>query len=543
MTPFSAPLDDILFTLTHVAGADRIAGWDGDLVAAILDHFSRFAEEEIAPLNALGDAEGCRLDNGQVILPEAFASAYASFCEQGWPSLAVPEAYDGQGQSATVLGATTEIFIGACHALHMLVGLVPGGIRVLKEFASEEQRARLIAPLASGEALATMALTEPSAGSDLSVIRTRAERSGDAEGGWRISGEKIFISGGGQNLSDRILHFVLARTGTMEEGARGLSLFACPSHLADGSRNAVSVQRIEEKLGIHASPTCQMAFDGAEAELIGEEGGGLRCMFALMDHARLDVSLQGVAHAARAADIARQYAAERRQGRRPGQQGSVVIAEHPDVERMLTIQDSLALGGRAMALSALVELDRGENPLLVDFLTPVCKAFCTDLGSEATDLGIQVLGGYGYLTEYCVEQHWRDVRIARIYEGTNGIHAVTLVGRLLHLKGGAAADAFAAMINAAIAEGEAAGLDVAHLWHAQVAWGQARARIATLDDPQPVAHAFMKLTGLVFFFAVWLRMERMADASKDADRMRRCAAFVRSYFGPEAALWAARCAA
>ncbi len=542
MTPFSAPVDDILFTLEHVADAGRIEGWDGDLVAAVLEHFGRYAEEELAPLNALGDAEGCAFDDGRVTLPDAFVDVYRGFCEQGWPSLSIPEAYDGQGQSATVIGATTEIFVGACHALQMLVGLVPGGVRVLKEFATEEQRRRLIPPLATGEALATMCLTEPAAGSDLSVVRTRARKDETAQGGWRIDGEKIFISGGGQNLSDRILHFVLARTGAPEEGARGLSLFACPSHRVDGSKNGIAVARIEEKLGIHASPTCQMVFEKAEGELIGEEGGGLRCMFALMDHARLDVSLQGVAHAARAADIARRYASERRQGRRPGLEGSVTIDQHPDVERMLLTQDCLALGARAMAMRALVELDRGVDPALVDFLTPVCKAFCTDAGSEATDLGIQVLGGYGYLTEYLVEQHWRDVRIARIYEGTNGIHAATLVGRLLKLRNGAGADSFAALVERFAADAESSGIDVGHVRDSLRTWTTVRARVESLADPQAVAHAFMKLTGLLFFMATWLRIEMVAGDAANPDRIRHAAGFVRGYMAPEMAVWAARCA-
>ena len=249
----------------------------------------------------------------------------------------------------------------------------------------------------------------------------------------------------------------------------------------------MQVVRIEEKMGLHASPTCQIAFDGAPAELIGEEGAGLRCMFALMDHARIDVSLQGVAHAARAADISATYAEERRQGRRPGQAGPVPIARHPDVRQMIDIQEALALGGRAMTLLATVALDKGDAPDLVDFLTPVCKSFCTDAGSEAADLGIQVLGGYGYLSEYRVEQHWRDGRIARIYEGTNGIHAVALAGRQLRINDGASAEAFAAFVSGLIAEGEGAGIAAGAAGEAFALWRDLRPAVAALDDPAAAA--------------------------------------------------------
>ena len=367
-------------------------------------------------------------------------------------------------------------------------------------------------------------------------MRTRAVQDDNV---WTLSGEKIFISGGDQDLSERILHFVLARTGAPEDGVRGLSLFACPSHLPDGARNPISILRIEEKMGIHASPTCQMAFDDAQAELIGELGDGLRCMFALMNHARLDVSLQGVAHAARSYDISAIYAAERRQGRRPGLDGSVLIEEHPDVARMLRHQDALALGARAMTMLAMVTMDKGDNAPLLDFLTPVCKAFCTDIGSEAADLGIQVLGGYGFLNEYCVEQHWRDGRIARIYEGTNGIHGLTLVSRLLNVNDGACADAFEALIQTLVEEAR----DGAHVAGALDQWRDLRGLVSASPDPAVTAHSFMKLTGLVLFLGLWLSIEAQADRSNDATRLQDRAFYVRKYISPEVDLWVARCRA
>jgi hypothetical protein len=431
----------------------------------------------------------------------------------------------------------TEIHAGACHALQMVVGLVPGASRTLLAFGTEDQRRRYGPGLASGEWLATMCLTEAQAGSDLGLIRMRAV---EAEGGWRLRGEKIFISGGDQDLTERILHLVLARTGDPESGTAGLSLFLCPSHDAAGIRNRVSVTRIEEKMGLHASPTCQLAFDDAAAELLGRPGGGIEAMFTMMDHARLDVALQGVAHAARSADVARAYAAERRQGRRPGVDGAVPISRHPDVARMLATQDALALGARAMCHDALVALATGEAPALVEFLIPVCKAFCTEAGIRAADLAIQTLGGYGYLREYRVEQTFRDARITSIYEGTNGIHALAVAGRQLRHEGGRAAAAFDDFVAGTIAAAPA-GMDVAAATEMLELWRSARRHVATAEDPAGVADAFIGLSGLVAFQAAWLRLEAAADRAADSGRIRRLAAFVRAGGLDEARLWASRC--
>jgi len=512
MTPFAAPVADILFALGPVAGADRLPGWDRDFAAEILRHFAAFAEGEIAPLDAPGDRQGCRLVDGQVRMPDGFAEAYAAYVGQGWQALGLPDAYGGQGLPGPLQGAVSEIFAGACHGLQMVTGLVPGAARVLMRFGTEDQKARHLPALVSGAALATMCLTEPGAGSDLSAIRTRAMREGD---GWRIDGEKTFISGGGQNLSPVILHVVLARTGAPEDGVKGLSLFLCRTGEGGGA-NGVTVTRIEEKLGLHASPTCQMRFDGARAELIGEEGQGLAAMFTLMNHARLDVALQGVAHAARAGDIARRYAAERRQGRRPD--GSpAVLADHADVRRMLDEQRRLELAARAMCQIALVRLEAGDAPDLVEFLTPLCKIYGSEAGIRAADLGIQILGGYGYVDEYRVAQTWRDARITAIYEGANGIHELTLATRLLRWNGGAAADAFAGMIA------EMAGDDSATA-EALRAWTALRAEVARSADPAARAHAFSQATRHLFERAVWHRMAAVADAAPDPEEIRRLAA-------------------
>jgi alkylation response protein AidB-like acyl-CoA dehydrogenase len=518
MTPFSAPVEDILFSLEHVAQARRLPGWDSHLVREIVQHFAQFAESEIAPLDEPGDVEGCRLENGRVRMPAGFIECYRAFAEQGWPSLTANEAHGGQGMPAPVQGAITEIFAGACHSLQMVVGLVPCAVQTLVDFGAKAQQDRFLPQLVSGKCLATMALTEPAAGSDLSGIRTRAARD---DGRWRITGEKIFISGGDQDLSDGILHMVLARTGAAEPGTAGLSLLICPSHREDGSRNAVSVTRIEEKMGLHASPTCQMVFDGAAAELVGTEGAGLKAMFTMMNHARLDVALQGVAHAARAQHIARAYASERAQGRSAAGM-PVTIDQHADVARMLRDQDALAIGGRALCHIALVALASGDAPDLVAFLTPVCKVLCTEAGIRSADLGIQVLGGYGYLREYRVEQTLRDARATSIYEGANGIHAMALATRSLRHREGAAAEAFAGFVRG-VAEGDRAG---EALRDSLALWQEARQTVLALSDPGQVAHDFMELTGWVAFQAAWRVIASRAGHAADAGRLETLAGHV-----------------
>lgn len=509
---FHAPVDDILFSLRHVARADRLPGWDDELAAEIVGHFAAFAEERIAPLDAPGDAQGCRLEGGRVRMPDGFREVYRELAEQGWQGISAAEEYGGQARDAALRGAVSEIFTGANHSLQMVTTLVPGAVSTLMGFGTAEQRAAYIPPLADGRWLSTMALTEPGAGSDLAAIRTRAVRDG---GHWRIDGEKIFISGGDQDLSEGIFHLVLARTGPAEAGVKGLSLFACLSDLPDGGRNRISVTRIEEKLGLHASPTCQLAFDGAVGELVGEEGGGLKAMFAMMNHARLDVALQGVAHAARAADLARRYAAERRQGRDAAGQ-PVTIDRHADVARMIAECDALALGARALCHITLVAHELGDAHDFVEFMTPVCKFFATEAGTRAADLAIQVMGGYGYLREYGAEQNWRDVRICAIYEGTNGIHARTTATRGLALNGGAGARAFAAFLRDSGSEMSAAA----------TGWEAEAARVAQANDPATEAHRFMGLTCDLAHRAAWLRIAAVAGESPEEPRLRALAAMV-----------------
>lgn len=485
MFPFVAPVDDILASWRGVAGVARLPGWDDAQAEAVIRHFASLAEGVIAPMDAPGDGQGCALVGGRVRMPDGFAAAYARLAADGWQGLALPERWGGAGADAVTAAAVSEIFAGACHAMQMVCGLVPGAASVIARHGTPDQQARWLPQLASGAVLATMCLTEPGAGSDLGAIRTRARRDG---AGWRIDGEKIFISGGDQDMSAGILHLVLARSG--EEGVKGLSLFLCPAG------PGVRVTRLERKLGLHASPTCAMRFDAAAAELIGGEGAGLAAMFVLMNHARLDVALQGVAHAARAHAIARDHAATRAQGRKPDGTPAM-LADHADVARMLAEQRDLARGARGMVHVALMEAELGQRPALADFLTPVCKVFASQAGIHAADLGIQILGGYGYVEDYRIAQTWRDARITAIYEGANGIHARALATR--GLRDPAGADAFDALL-AELTDAPA----VMALRHR---WREARARVRHSPDPAPLAHDFMVLTGEVFYRAVLARCD------------------------------------
>jgi len=502
MTAFRAPLDDILTTQHLLMAGGQIQGYDEETSSAVITEFARFAEDQIAPLNTIGDQIGCHLTAHGVEMPPAFKPVYQHLAEAGWQGLSVPEAYGGMGIDKMTAAGVSEIFSGACHALQMVCNLVPGAVAIVNNYGNDDQKQRFIPPLTQGECLSTMCLTEPGAGSDLSRISCRAEQKGEH---WLITGEKIFISGGDQDLSEDILHFVLARTGPPEKGLAALSLFACPKHL-DGKTNNVSVLRVEDKLGIHASPTCHMQFDGAQAELIGEEGAGLTAMFTLMNHARLDVALQGVAHAQRAFDLAQQYAEDRKQGRNPDKTPAR-LNDHSDVKRMLDEQRVLALGGRAMCYYTLNLIEQGNDPDLVEFLTPLCKFFCSETGIRAADLGIQILGGYGYLKDYPIEQIWRDARITAIYEGANGIHARAMVTRNLRLGEGRAADHFITMIEQ-LADHNA----VLNPWINR--WKSLRDIIAESNQPDLYGHDFTQLSAHLFFRSLWVDLSnKPSDAT------------------------------
>ncbi len=538
MIDYRTPLSDILFALDHAAEAGRLPGWDRDLAAEVLGHAARLVDEVIAPIDPLGDAEGCRLEGGEVRMPAAFRAAWEAYAAGGWPALSAPEEFGGQGLPHILSACLSEMLAGASLSFQMVLILGTAALRTLAANASADQKARLIPRLASGEWLATMALTEPQAGSDLSLVRTTA--SPEADGSWRITGSKIFISGGGHDLTGgRILHLVLARTGDPSLGTKALSLFACPSILDDGGRNAISVLRLEEKMGMHASPTCQLAFDGAWSEIIGRPGEGLARMFTMMNIQRLEVALEGIGLAEAAGQRSRAYAATRRQGRLPGRQGPQPIAAHDDVRRMLLAQIALTQGCRAMIYRGLVELELDPASPLVQFMTPVCKAFATEAAMAAADHAIQVHGGYGFLREYRVEQLLRDGRITKIYEGTNGIQAATLAGRLLSQDGGRPAEAFGRDAEAAAAlAGRVAPALATALGH----WRSATEAVRGSAALSTVADAYMRLSGLVALGAAWARLESAGAKAPNPTRIAAAAEYVARWMLPESAHLAALCA-
>lgn len=453
---YRAPVSDIVFTMRHVAGLDRAIadGLYGDLSAdlaqTILEEAGRFANDVIAPLNREGDKHGATLKDGAVTTAPGWKAAYKAWSEAGWNALPGPVDYGGQGLPTLLNSACVEMWNSASMAFGIGPVLTMGGIEALGAHASEELKSRYLEKLVSGEWTATMNLTEPQAGSDLAALRSRAEPAGD--GTYRITGQKIFITYGEHDLTDNIIHLVLARLPDAPAGTRGISLFLVPKVLPDGTRNDVRCHSIEHKLGIHASPTCTMIFGddgGAVGWLIGEENRGLACMFTMMNNARLAVGLQGVAIAERAYQQALGYASERRQGRAMGAvEGSSAIVEHPDVQRNLLTMKALTAASRAICYMTAEAIDRAHLEQdeaarrtaneRASLLTPVAKAFSTDIGVEVASLGVQVHGGMGFVEETGAAQHLRDARIAPIYEGTNGIQAIDLVMRKLPLSGGEA---------------------------------------------------------------------------------------------------------
>jgi alkylation response protein AidB-like acyl-CoA dehydrogenase len=447
---FRCPVEHQRFVLDHVAGIAELMD-DIDLVDAVLAGAAALAEGEIAPLHRPGDLAGARWDNGRVTTPDGFAAAYRAFVDGGWMGLSAPEQWGGQGLPMVMTAALMDDLNGANMAFALCPMLSFGAVEALEAHGSDELKQRYLPKVVSGEWPATMNLTEPQAGSDVGALATRAEPNPD--GSWRLTGTKIFITYGEHDLADNIVHLVLARTAGAPAGTRGISLFLVPKVLPDGSVNDLRCVSIEHKLGIHASPTCVMSFgdnEGATGWLVGEEMAGMRAMFTMMNNARLNVALQGVGIAEAATQRAVAYALERKQGRRGASQA--IIADHPDVRRMLLRMRSLTMAARALTYFAFALVDRGrrgdrESALRAELLTPLAKAWATDIGCEVASLGIQVHGGMGYVEETGAAQYLRDARIAPIYEGTNGIQAADLVGRKLDLEGGIPFDGLIAEIR------------------------------------------------------------------------------------------------
>ncbi|MXZ54097.1 MAG: acyl-CoA dehydrogenase [Acidimicrobiaceae bacterium] len=461
MSDFRVDLDEISFNLRHVADLDGLAKLEAfehveaDVVDQVLAEAARFAEEVIAPLNRVGDTEGSRrLDDGSVATPTGFREAYRSYVEAGWGALSIDPEYGGGGFPHLVGLAVEEMFTSACMSWSLCPLLTQGAINMLSAHGTDEQKALYLPQMASGDWTGTMNLTEPQAGSDLGAVAARALPQPD--GSYRLHGTKIFITYGEHDLADNIVHLVLARTPGAPPGTRGISCFLVPKHLpaaggSPGARNDLLCVSIEHKLGIHASPTCVMSYgdgEGALGFLVGEENGGMRAMFTMMNHARLSVGLEGVAIAERSYQQALAHAHERRQGRAPGAPAgeSSAIIDHPDVRRMLLDMRSSISAMRGLAYRNAEAIDRASHESDASqrqsadeqaaLLTPLSKAWATDVGCELVSVGLQVHGGMGFIEETGSAQHYRDARIAPIYEGTNGIQAADLVGRKLSMRDG-----------------------------------------------------------------------------------------------------------
>ncbi|MGN8115499.1 acyl-CoA dehydrogenase [Labrys sp. 22185] len=456
---WEAPVKDLLFNIALAAPAEI----DLDTAAAVLEELGRFCAEEIAPLNLPGDREGSRCDAGRVTTPGGFRAAYDKFVQMGWQGLPHPVEYGGQGLPRTVGAAAGEILNAANMSFALCPLLTDGAIEALRHFGSHQMKALYLPKLVAGHWTGTMNLTEPQAGSDLALLRTRAEAQGG--GTYRITGTKIFITYGEHDLAENIIHLVLARTPDAPRGVKGISLFLVPKVLPDGTRNRVTCQSIEHKLGVRASPTCVLNYEGATGFLIGSENAGLEYMFTMMNAARFAVGVQGVAISERASQQALAYAKSRLQGRPVdgSAPGAVAIIQHPDVRRMLSHMRATTEACRALAVFAAGWQDRGDAAM-AEFLVPLVKGFCTEMAVQVTSLGVQIHGGMGFIEETGAAQHYRDARILPIYEGTTAIQANDLLGRKTLRDSGATTTRIVEMVaetEAALSDGSPAARDIA----------------------------------------------------------------------------------
>ena len=534
-------LHELLDTTAALASMPPFDGIDVELIDRIVAEAGRFTAEVLAPLSAVGDRSGCGYRDGAVRTPPGFADAYRRFCELGWPSLACDPAYGGQGLPRILNAVLYEMLGSANHAWTMYPGLAHGAYACLRAHAPDWIKALYLPPLVSGEWLATMCLTEPQAGTDLGLLRTRAERQ--ADGSYRVSGSKIFISGGEQDFTGNIVHLVLARMPGAPEGSRGLSLFLAPKLLPrdDGlpERNAIHCDGIEHKMGIAGSATCAMRFDEATAWLIGEPNRGLSAMFVMMNAARLQVGLQGLGHIEAALQKSRIYAEERLQAKAPARPPRAVavadpIAMHPAVQRMLMTQRAHAEGGRAFAYWTGLMLDTAESHRdaktrawagdLVALVTPIVKALLTENGFLCASLALQVFGGHGYIRETGIEQHVRDARIAMVYEGTNEIQAIDLLVRKVLGDDGRRLERFLALLED---EAQCARRDDETAAFAEAltvlvgetrAATQAVAERAAIDPEAPyrIAPDYLRLLGHCALAWVWTWSARVAAERRSA---------------------------
>jgi alkylation response protein AidB-like acyl-CoA dehydrogenase len=555
MIPYNAPVEDMWFTLEKLAGFAELStlpGWEevtDDLARAVIEEAGKFGSEVLAPLNRDGDLAPSALENGVVRAAEGFGDAYRQFCEGGWNSVPFEEAWGGQDLPWALAFAVGEVWQGANLSFGLCPLLNQGAIEALQAHGADWQKERYLPAMVEGRWTGTMNLTEPQAGSDLSLVKARAEPEGDA---WRITGQKIFITWGEHDMAENIVHLVLARTPGAPEGSRGISLFLVPKFIPDadgnpGERNDLRCVSLEHKLGIKASPTAVMSYGdngGALGWMVGEENRGLACMFTMMNNARLSVGLQGVAIAERAYQQARDYALQRVQGKSAtGATGAII--QHAEVRRMLLDARALTDAARAITYFAAAELDRSHRHTdadrrakaarNVELLTPVVKSWATDVGVRVADIGVQVHGGMGFIEETGAAQHYRDARILPIYEGTNGIQALDLIGRKTARDGGAAMTAFADEIEAelkAIGSAEA-GTVLMALSELKAATAMVAGHAADTDWQGAAASAYLELAAMAV--GGWMMAKSLAAGTGDARREAAARHFI-ARFVPKAAM-------
>ncbi|QTD32952.1 acyl-CoA dehydrogenase C-terminal domain-containing protein [Pseudomonas fluorescens] len=548
MPEYKAPLRDMRFLIDHVFDFHTqyaaLGAHDAspDMINAILEEGAKFCENVLAPLNRSGDEEGCHFDNGVVTTPTGFKQAFAQYVEGGWHGLAADPTYGGQGLPSSLGLVISEMVASSNTSWGMYPGLTHGAMSAIHAHGTEEQKNTYLRKLTAGQWTGTMCLTEAHCGTDLGIIKTRAVPQ--ADGSYAVTGSKIFISAGEHDMSDNIIHLVLAKLPDAPAGTKGISLFIVPKFLPDasgeaGERNGVSCGSIEHKMGIKASATCVLNFDDAKGFLIGEPNKGLNCMFTMMNHARLGTGMQGLCLGEASFQGAIKYANDRLQmraltGAKAPDKPADPIIVHPDVRRMLLTMKAFNEGNRALTYFTAQMLDvahlspdaeaRQEAEDLLAFLTPICKAFMTDTGLEVTNHGMQVFGGHGFIREWGMEQLVRDCRIAPIYEGTNGIQALDLLGRKVLGSQGKLLRNFTKIVHkfcAANAGHAQLGEFVAQLDGLNQQWGELTMKVgmAAMKNPDEVGAAsvdYLMYSGYIVLGYLWLRMALVAQAQLES---------------------------